>query len=74
MEEKKEIRKRDGLALRTYLRSLPVCESSDMAKRLADECKVPIYTFNNWRSGLVRIPELAKDKIEEITGIIIFER
>lgn len=74
MEEKKEIRKRDGLALRTYLRSLPVCESSDMTKRLADECKVPIYTFNNWRSGLVRIPELAKDKIEEIAGVTIFNR
>lgn len=37
-------------------------------------CKVPIYTFNNWRSGLVRIPELAKDKIEEIAGVTIFNR
>ena len=50
------------------------CESSEMAKRLADECKVPIYTFNNWRSGWVRIPELAKDKIEEVAGVKIFER
>jgi len=74
MEEKKEMKKRDGLALRTYLRSLPVCESSDMAKRLADECKVPIYTFNNWRSGMIRIPELAKDKIEEVAGVTIFNR
>lgn len=74
MEEKKEIRKKDGLALRTYLRSLPVCESSGMAKRLADECKVPLYTFNNWRSGMIRIPELAKDKIEEVAGVTIFNR
>lgn len=74
MEEKKEMKKRDGLALRTYLRSLPVCKSSDMAKRLADECKVPIYTFNNWRSGMIRIPELAKDKIEEVAGVTIFNR
>ncbi|MCS2310659.1 hypothetical protein NXW05_08510 [Phocaeicola vulgatus] len=71
---KKKKKTIDGMALRTYLRSLPVCESSEMAKRLADECKVPIYTFNNWRSGWVRIPELAKDKIEEVAGVKIFER
>lgn len=74
MEEKKRKRVNDGTALRTYLRSLPVCESPKMAKKLADECKVPIYTFNNWRSGLARIPELAKDKIEEVTGVQIFNR
>ena len=72
--EKKSNSKQDGNALRHYLRSLPVCESSKMAKRLADECKVPIYTFNNWRSGLVRPPELAKDKIEEVAGCKIFDR
>jgi hypothetical protein len=74
MAEKKVKRENDGMALRTYLRSLPVCESPEMAKKLADECKVPIYTFNNWRSGLVRIPELAKDKIEEVIGLQIFNR
>lgn len=74
MAEKKLKRRNDGMALRTYLRSLPVCESPEMAKKLADECKVPIYTFNNWRSGLVRIPELAKDKMEEVTGVLIFNR
>ena len=74
MAEKTVKRKKDGMALRTYLRSLPVCESSDMAKKLADECKVPIYTFYNWRGGLARIPELAKDKIEEVTGVQIFSR
>lgn len=74
MAEKKVKRENDGMALRTYLRSLPVCESPEMAKKLADECKVPIYTFNNWRSGLVKIPELAKDKIEEVTGVQIFNR
>lgn len=74
MAEKTVLRKNDGMALRTYLRSLPVCESPEMAKKLADECKVPIYTFNNWRSGLVKIPELAKDKIEEVAGVQIFSR
>lgn len=74
MEEKKKKKVNDGIALRSYLRSLPVCESPKMARKLADECKVPLYTFNNWRSGLVRIPELAKDKIEEVIGITLFDR
>lgn len=64
----------DGIALRTYLRSLPVCDAPRMARELADVCKVPVHTFNNWRSGLVKIPELAKDKIEEVTGCQIFNR
>lgn len=50
-------------------------EKKELFKRiLLIECKVPIYTFNNWRSGWVRIPELAKDKIEEVAGVKIFER
>ena len=74
MEENSSKKKKDGMAIRTYLRSLPVCESSEMAKKLANECKVPLYTFNNWRSGLVKVPELAKDKIEEVIQTKIFDR
>lgn len=74
MEEKVSKKKKDAIAIRTYLRSLPVCQSSNMAKKLADECKVPLYTFNNWRSGLVKVPELAKDKIEEVINTKIFDR
>lgn len=73
MEENSSKKKKDGMAIRTYLRSLPVCESSEMAKKLANECKVPLYTFNNWRSGLVKVPELAKDKIEEVIQTKIFD-
>lgn len=74
MEENSSKKKKDGMAIHTYLRSLPVCESSEMAKKLANECKVPLYTFNNWRSGLVKVPELAKDKIEEVIQTKIFDR
>ena len=74
MEENSSKKKKDGMAIRTYLRSLPVCESSEMAKKLANECKVPLYTFNNWRSGLVKVPELAKEKIEEVIQTKIFDR
>ena len=74
MEENSSKKKKDGMAIRTYLRSLPVCESSEMAKKLANECKVPLYTFNNWRSGLVKVPELAKDIFEEFLQTILFDR
>ena len=35
-------------------------------------CKVPLHTIRNWRGSRCRIPELAKDKIEEVTGMKIF--
>lgn len=74
MAEKFWRKNEDGIALRTYLRSLPVSDAPRVARELAEACKVPAYTFNNWRSGLVKIPELAKDKIEEVTGCQIFNR
>ncbi|MCS3230816.1 helix-turn-helix domain-containing protein [Bacteroides thetaiotaomicron] len=43
-----------------------------MVVKLAEACKVPLHTVHNWRGGLCRIPELAKDKIEEVTGVKIF--
>lgn len=43
-----------------------------MVAKLAEECKVPLHTVHNWRAGACRIPELAKDKIEEVTGVKIF--
>ncbi|KAA6338515.1 hypothetical protein EZS27_013490 [termite gut metagenome] len=74
INKKTNTSREDSQKLRTFLRSLPVCESSNTAKKLAEECKVPLYTFNNWRSGMTRMPELAKDKIEEVIGVKIFER
>lgn len=72
MAKKTLKRNEDGEKLRNYLLSLPVKDSSKMAAKLAAECKVPLHTLHNWRAGCCRIPELAKDKIEEVTGIKIF--
>lgn len=70
---KKTLKKNeDGEKLRMYLYNLPLKESAATALKLAEACKVPYYTISNWRSGRCRIPELAKDKIEEVTGVKIF--
>lgn len=73
LNEKKK-KHSDGIELQTYLRNLPVCQSTNMARILTEACKVPPSTFSNWRYGLSKIPELAKDKIEEVAGVKIFTR
>ena len=72
MAKKTLKRNQDGEKLRMYLLTLPLKDSSKMVVRLAEACKVPLHTVHNWRGGLCRIPELAKDKIEEVTGVKIF--
>ena len=69
MTKKKLKRNDDGEKLRMYLLNLPVKESSEMSLKLAEACKVPLHTIRNWRGSRCRIPELAKDKIEEVTGM-----
>lgn len=72
MAKKTLERNQDGEKLRMYLLTLPLKDSSKMVVKLAEACKVPLHTVHNWRGGLCRIPELAKDKIEEVTGVKIF--
>ena len=72
----KNIKKQENLEnsakLRNYFRSLPIEESQRKAQEMTEACKVPRSTFNNWRAGACNIPELAKDKINEVSGQIIF--
>jgi len=72
----KNIKKQENLEnsakLRNYFRSLPIEESQRKAQEMTEACKVPRSTFNNWRAGACSIPELAKDKINEVSGQIIF--
>ena len=74
MAKKTLKRNQDGGKLRMYLLTLPLKDSSKMVVKLAEACKVPLHTVHNWRGGLCRIPELAKDKIEEVTGVKILNR
>lgn len=62
----------DGERLRMYILSLPILEARTAVEKISETCKVPVHTVNNWRYGLCRIPNLAKDKIEELFGVKIF--
>jgi hypothetical protein len=73
-EKNKDVKLSDKEALNKFMKSVPYGEYSDVRRKIIEGCKVPTYTFSNWMSGIARIPELHKDKIEEIIGATIFER
>lgn len=62
----------DAKKLRDYMFNLPYHAYNEVRKKLTEACMVPAYTFANWLSGRARIPELAKQKINEVTGKQIF--
>jgi hypothetical protein len=68
-----EVRISDKEALNKYMKSVPYGEYSDVRRKIIEGCKIPTYTFSNWMSGIARIPELHKDKIEEIIRVSIFK-
>lgn len=63
----------DKEALNRFLNSIPYGEYKSVRKKLIHGCKVPDYIFANWKSGVAKIPTLAKDKMEEIAGRKIFD-
>lgn len=63
----------DAHKLQKYIKTIPVGKFRDQIDALIYGCKVSRATFQNWRYGNCRIPELAKDKIEEISGKRIFQ-
>lgn len=65
--------KKDSTALKTYFSGLSKGESMFITEKIVAGCKVPRTTVYNWRYGNCRIPELYKDKIEEIVGEKIFD-
>lgn len=62
----------DVKKLRDFMFNLRYCEYNKTRKLIVDACMIPAYTFSNWLSGAARIPELAKQKINEVTGKQIF--
>lgn len=64
----------DKEALNDFLNSIPYGDYKNMRKKLITGCKVPDYIFANWKSGVAKIPPLAKDKMEEIAGRKIFDK
>jgi hypothetical protein len=70
----KEKIKTDGDIFREYLVSLSRDKRRLMRKKIMAACKIEYPTINNWRYNICRIPPLAKEKIEEVTGLQLFER
>lgn len=66
--------KKDSTALTEYYNSLSRGEQTTLIERIVNGCKVPRYTVYNWKYGFCRIPDLHKDKIEEIIGKSIFDK
>lgn len=62
----------DTEKLRAFMMYLPYCMYNKARKQIVDACMIKPYTFSNWISGKARIPELAKQKINEVTGQQIF--
>lgn len=62
----------DTKKLRDFLYHVPHCEYNATRKKIVEACMIQQYTLANWLSGNSRIPALAKQKINEVTGQEIF--
>jgi len=58
--------------LKNYLDSIPVSEYNGIRKRIIEECGISEHQFRHWRAGRTKIPLLAKRKINDISGKILF--
>lgn len=67
-----EKKKSDLNEFRDWLDSLTVSEYPDVRKRIIDECRITEQKFRHWKAGNSRVPELAKEKINEIAGKPVF--
>lgn len=62
----------DAQKLRDFMQNLRYCDYNTVRRKIVEACMVRGYIFANWLSGRSRIPELAKQKINEVTGTNIF--
>ena len=65
-------RKADAKRLQMYLRVVDRSARMKLLNALVTACKVEWSTFNNWRYGYTPIPDLAKERIEQVFGKPIF--
>ena len=74
MAEKNNKIRKDSEALRDFLEQFERHDKVYWISQLSAGCMVPRHTVRNWYRGLVRIPALYKQRIEEIIGQEIFDR
>ena len=64
--------RQDSQRLSDFLNSVPHGDYRNIVEKLIGVCMINYATFNNWRSGKCRIPDLHKSKINEIAGYTVF--
>jgi len=57
---------------REYWFTLSMEEKAILRDKILSECHVLYPTIRNWIHGQCKVPLLAQEKIEEITGVKIF--
>lgn len=62
----------DSKRLNEFLNGVPHGDYRTVVNTIIDKCMISYTTFNNWRSGKCRIPNLHKSTINEIAGYTVF--
>ena len=65
-------KKSDNVLFSDYLNNTRYEDYFIIRSRIINECRINDQIFRNWKNGYSKIPELAKEKIEQIAGISIF--
>ena len=58
----------DSQRLNEFLNGIPHGEYRTVINAIIDGCMISYTTFNNWRAGKCRIPELYKSTINNIAN------
>lgn len=62
----------DSQRLNEFLNGVPYGEYRTVINTIIERCMISYTTFNNWRAGKCRIPELYKSTINDITHRSVF--
>lgn len=62
----------DSRKLNEFLNGIPHGDYRNVINTIIERCMISYTTFNNWRAGKCRIPELYKSTINNIASRSVF--
>lgn len=62
----------DSKRLNEFLNGVPHGDYRTVVNTIIEKCMINYTTFNNWRAGKCRIPELYKTTINNIANYSVF--